>query len=172
MLLIIDDTDAAFVYSSGDANHGGWDSSSGSDPAVSEHWSNTPGATVKIRFNGTALKLYGKKAPNRMMFTVCIDEGEVVTGDAYHETKTDNNTLLYSSEEAGIELAAGDHTAVLTVLDQSNEHAVDAIGMNIAYAYVYGTQPDDPDEIMASQASCWTRCRKHRSRCLWAQTSR
>ena len=146
MTVLIDDTDTAFVYSSGDANHGGWDSSSGSDPAVSEHWSNTPGATVKIRFNGTALKLYGKKAPNHVMFTVCIDEGEVVIGDAYHETKTDNNTLLYSSEEAGIELAAGDHTAVLTVLDQSNEHAVDAIGMNIAYAYVYGTQPDDPDE--------------------------
>ncbi len=54
--VIIDDTDERFVYSEGDANHGGWGSADGSDPAASEHWSNTPGATLEISFEGNVLE--------------------------------------------------------------------------------------------------------------------
>ena len=65
--VIIDDTDERFVYSEGDANHGGWGSADGSDPAASEHWSNTPGATLEISFEGNVLEIYGIKAPNHLM---------------------------------------------------------------------------------------------------------
>ena len=80
--VIIDDTDERFVYSEGDANHGGWGSADGSDPAASEHWSNTPGATLEISFEGNVLEIYGIKAPNHLMFTVSIDGGE--TSDSSH----------------------------------------------------------------------------------------
>ena len=71
--VIIDDTDERFVYSEGDANHGGWGSADGSDPAASEHWSNTPGATLEISFEGNVLEIYVIKSPNHLMFTVSID---------------------------------------------------------------------------------------------------
>ena len=58
---IIDDTDARFVYSDGNANNGGWESAGAGDASVTEHWSNTAGATLDITFNGTKLELYGKK---------------------------------------------------------------------------------------------------------------
>ena len=101
---VIDDTDSRFVYSNGDANNGGWEGGGSGDPAVTEHWSNTPGATVEINFNGTVFELYGIKAPNHSMFTVSIDGGEEVKGDAYAASRTDGNELYYSSEDAGIEL--------------------------------------------------------------------
>ena len=40
---IIDDTDARFVYSDGNANNGGWESAGAGDASVTEHWSNTAG---------------------------------------------------------------------------------------------------------------------------------
>ena len=54
--VIIDDTE--FEYSgNGDANAGGWESYGSGDPAVTEHWSNTAGATAQVTFNGTKLEL-------------------------------------------------------------------------------------------------------------------
>ena len=50
---IIDDTDARFVYSSGNANNGGWESSGSGDASVTEHLRTTEGATLDITFNGT-----------------------------------------------------------------------------------------------------------------------
>lgn len=35
---IIDDTDARFVYSDGNANNGGWESAGAGDASVTEHW--------------------------------------------------------------------------------------------------------------------------------------
>ena len=144
--VIIDDTDERFVYSEGDANHGGWGSADGSVPAASEHWSNTPGATLEISFEGNVLEIYGIKAPNHLMFTVSIDGGEAVECDGYGPSRTDSNQLLYSSEDAGIELENTAHTALLTVLDQSNEAAVNAQGISITYAKVYGGEVSEPEE--------------------------
>ena len=143
---VIDDTDSRFVYSNGDANNGGWEGGGSGDPAVTEHWSNTPGATVEINFNGTVFELYGIKAPNHSMFTVSIDGGEEVKGDAYAASRTDGNELYYSSEDAGIELEAGDHTAVLTVLEEANEAASNVLGLSVTYAQVYGGEPTEPEE--------------------------
>ncbi len=144
--LLIDDTDSRFVYSNGDANNGGWEGGGSGEPSATEHWSNTPGATVEISFNGTVFELYGIKAPNHSMFTVSIDGGEAIKGDAYAASRTDGNELYYSSEDAGIELEAGDHTAVLTVLEEANEAASNVLGLSVTYAQVYGTRPADPDE--------------------------
>ena len=143
---VIDDTDSRFVYSNGDANNGGWEGGGSGDPTVTEHWSNTPGATVEISFNGTVFELYGIKAPNHSMFTVSIDGGEEVKGDAYAASRTDGNELYYSSEDAGIELEAGDHTAVLTVLEEANEAASNVLGLSVTYAQVYGGEPTEPEE--------------------------
>ena len=143
---VIDDTDSRFVYSNGDANNGGWEGGGSGDPAATEHWSNTPGATVEISFNGTVFELYGIKAPNHSMFTVSIDGGEEVKGDAYAASRTDGNELYYSSEDAGIELEAGDHTAVLTVLEEANEAASNVLGLSVTYAQVYGGEPTEPEE--------------------------
>ena len=143
---VIDDTDTRFVYSNGDANNGGWEGGGSGDPDATEHWSNTPGATVEISFNGTVFELYGIKAPNHSMFTVSIDGGEEVKGDAYAASRTDGNELYYSSEDAGIELEAGDHTAVLTVLEEANEAASSVLGLSVTYAQVYGGEPTEPEE--------------------------
>lgn len=80
---IIDDTDARFVYSDGNANNGGWESAGAGDASVTEHWSNTAGATLDITFNGTKLELYGKKSCKHAMFSVSIDGSEAVECDAY-----------------------------------------------------------------------------------------
>ncbi len=52
----------------------------------------------------------------------------------------------FISEDAGIELENTAHTALLTVLDQSNEAAVNAQGISITYAKVYGGEPTEPEE--------------------------
>ena len=113
---IIDDTDARFVYSDGNANNGGWESAGAGDASVTEHWSNTAGATLDITFNGTKLELYGKKAANHAMFSVSIDGSEAVECDAYAAV-TEPEAKLFESKT----LAAGNHTAHITVLEKRNE---------------------------------------------------
>ena len=146
---VIDDTDARFVYSNGDANNGGWEGGGSGDPDATEHWSNTPGATVEINFNGTAFELYGIKAPNHLMFSVSIDGGDATECDGYAPSRTDGNQLLYSSKEAGITLENGTHTALITVLDKANEAAVNAQGISITYARAYGRVPSDKGQLQA-----------------------
>ena len=140
--LIIDDFSDQFEYSEGNANNGGWDcypEDGSGDAATTEHWSNTVGASLKIKFNGSRITLFGKKATNHKKFSVRIDDQTVSTCDAYAANKTDNNSVLYDSKDAGIVLQEGSHTLVLTILDEVNENAVQALGMNIAYAKVYST---------------------------------
>ena len=137
---IIDDYDERFVYSAGNANNGGWDGYANEEPSISEHWANVAGAKLEIHFHGSKLEVFGKKAPEHRMFSVSIDGQEAVKKDAYAENKTDNNALLYSSEEAGIVLEDADHVATITLLDESNEDAVNVLGMNVAYAKVYSSQ--------------------------------
>ena len=105
-----------------------------------------PVSTLEISFEGNVLEIYGIKAPNHLMFTVSIDGGEAVECDGYGPSRTDGNQLLYSSEDAGIELENTAHTALLTVLDQSNEAAVNAQGISITYAKVYGGEVSEPEE--------------------------
>ena len=96
---IIDDTDARFVYSDGNANNGGWESAGAGDASVTEHWSNTAGATLDITFNGTKLELYGKKAANHAMFSVSIDGSEAVECDAYAAV-TEPEAKLFRKQNA------------------------------------------------------------------------
>ncbi len=139
--ITIDDTDSSFVYSNGNANNGGWDAGGGNTPDQTEHWTNTPNANFTLTFQGTKLELYGKKAPNHRYFSVSIDGGTEEKFDAYASEKTDNNQILYSSKE----LNKGEHTAVVTLLDEANPAAQNALGMNIAYAKVYGAEEEKPE---------------------------
>ena len=141
--VIIDDTE--FEYSgNGDANAGGWESYGSGDPAVTEHWSNTAGATAQVTFNGTKLELYGKKDPSHAMFTVSVDGGEAVECDAYAAVK-DPEALLYESGD----LEAGTHTALITVLGKRNEASTGSgsvYGVQFVYAKVYGGEaPEEPE---------------------------
>ncbi len=140
--IVVDDTEDAFSYSIGDANDGGWDSCGGNAPSVTEHWSNTVGATVTIRFEGTKIELYGKKASNHRKFSVSIDDGEPKELDAYASYATGNDTLLFESDT----MAQGEHTLLLTILDQYSGTDPNPLGMNIAYAKVFGTQTEIPEE--------------------------
>lgn len=129
---IIDDTDARFVYSDGNANNGGWESAGAGDASVTEHWSNTAGATLDITFNGTKLELYGKKAANHAMFSVSIDGSEAVECDAYAAV-TEPEAKLFESKT----LAAGNHTAHITVLEKRNEASTgtgSVYGVQFVYA--------------------------------------
>ena len=138
---IIDDTDSRFVYSgNNDANNGGWGSwSDGSGkPEVTEHWSNSAGATLEINFSGTKLELYGKAAANHAMFSVSIDDGEAIECDAY-SAQTITEKKLYESDV----LPAGDHKALITVLEKRNASSTGSgsvYGVQFVYAKAFGSQ--------------------------------
>lgn len=135
---IIDDIDSRFVYSSGSANNGGWDADGSGEANVTEHWSNSAGATLTISFNGTKLELYGKAAPNHAMFSVSIDDGEAVECDAYAGT-TDREKMLFESDT----LEAGDHKAIIKVLDKRNTNSTgsgNVYGVQFVYAKVLNAQ--------------------------------
>ena len=140
--VIVDDTDSAFTFSQGNANNGGWDSYGSENPSVTEHWANIPGAKVTVSFEGTKFELYGKKAPNHSMFSVSIDDQEATVHDAYAPSKTGNDEKLYTSSE----LKNAAHTATITVLKNHNENATKVLGMNVAYAKIYGPQYSNPEE--------------------------
>ena len=140
---IIDDTDARFVYSDGNANNGGWESAGAGDASVTEHWSNTAGATLDITFNGTKLELYGKKAANHAMFSVSIDGSEAVECDAYAAV-TEPEAKLFESKT----LAAGNHTAHITVLEKRNEASTgtgSVYGVQFVYAKAFEAEIAEPE---------------------------
>ena len=102
------------------------------EASVTEHWSNTAGATLDITFNGTKLELYGKKAANHAMFSVSIDGSEAVECDAYAAV-TEPEAKLFESKT----LAAGNHTAHITVLEKRNEASTgtgSVYGVQFVYA--------------------------------------
>ena len=140
---IIDDTDARFVYSDGNANNGGWESAGAGDASVTEHWSNTAGATLDITFNGTKLELYGKKAANHAMFSVSIDGSEAVECDAYAAV-TEPEAKLFESKT----LAAGNHTAHITVLEKRNEAST---GTGSVYGVLFLQQIMSPSRSSTSR---------------------
>ena len=144
---IIDDTDARFVYSDGNANNGGWESAGAGDASVTEHWSNTAGATLDITFNGTKLELYGKKAANHAMFSVSIDGSEAVECDAYAAV-TEPEAKLFESKT----LAAGNHTAHITVLEKRNE-ASTGTGSVYGVQFVYAKAFEMPLDALVSMGT-------------------
>ena len=141
---IIDDTSPYIVYSEGDANYGGWKAGGSGEPRNTEHYSNTVGATLTLPFSGQNLEIYGPKAPNHRMFSVSIDGGEPVKADAYSPSRTSPDTLLFSAADAGVVLDEGEHTAVLTILDEANPAASNLLGMSVTYFKTY-TSTEEPE---------------------------
>ncbi|MEG0423431.1 MAG: DUF6067 family protein, partial [Erysipelotrichaceae bacterium] len=134
--VIIDDNNSAITYSAGNANNGGW-GSWGQDKSYteSEHWSNSANATLKFKFTGTKLELYGKKDPSHAKFSVSIDGGEATKHDEYRvESKA--NALIYTSEA----LPTGEHEVVLKVLNERNPSSTGSgsvYGIQFSYAKVF-----------------------------------
>lgn len=143
---IIDDTNPYIVYSEGDANNGGWKAGGSGEVWDTEHYANKPGASLILPFTGQNLEIYGPKAPNHRMFSVSIDGGEPVKVDAYSTSRTSMNTLLFNASEAGIVLDEGEHTAVLTILDEANPAASNLLGMSVTYFKTFSSEePADPE---------------------------
>lgn len=144
--VIINDDDSSIQYSAGNANNGGWGSGANEDKELSEHWSNTPGATLSFTFTGSVVELYGIKAPNHLNVSVQIDDLEAMVADCYAANRT-SSTLLFSSAAAGMELEDVEHTLTLTVLDkdQANPAAVNPTGISFTYARVLtATDEEEP----------------------------
>ena len=119
------------------------ESAGAGDASVTEHWSNTAGATLDITFNGTKLELYGKKAANHAMFSVSIDGSEAVECDAYAAV-TEPEAKLFESKT----LAAGNHTAHITVLEKRNEASTgtgSVYGVQFVYAKAFEAEIAEPE---------------------------
>lgn len=143
---VIDDDDASIVYSEGTANTTGWTGGSGSTAAESEHWSNVAGSTFTLTFTGSGVEIYGIKASNHRKFTIQIDELDPVTCDAYAESRSDGNQILFSSFDEGMELEEGQHTLLFTSIDEANESADSGtLGLSFTYAKVYSAEEEEPD---------------------------
>lgn len=144
----INDDDSSITYSSGGANDGGWGSGANEDRELSEHWTNSVGATLSFQFTGSVVELYGIKAPNHRMVSVQIDDLDPVTADCYAESRT-ASTLFFSSADAGLELADESHTLTMTMIEDTNESADTSgtMGMSFTYARVLTSTPgEDPEE--------------------------
>ena len=141
---VIDDNSPYIVYSEGTANDGGWTAGGSGEPANTEHYANKAGATLTLPFSGQNLEIYGPKAPNHRMFSVSIDGCEPVKADAYASSRTSADTLLFNASQAGIVLDEGEHTAVLTLLDEANPAASNVLGMSITYFKTY-TSEEEPE---------------------------
>lgn len=141
----VDDTDASIAYSAGNANNGGWTAGGSGDPAATEHYANQAGASLTFTFTGQKVEIYGVKAPNHRKFSVSIDDGEAVTCDAWAESRTGADTLLFSSEDSNLNLDEKEHTLKLTILDEANAAASGTLyGMSVTYFKVWSSGEPEP----------------------------
>lgn len=146
---IIDDTDARFTYSEGDANSGGWTAGGSGEPKATEHYANNVGASVTFTFEGSDFEIFGPKAPNHRMFSVSVDGGEAIEADAYAPSRTSSDTSLFKASDKGLELEDKEHTVTLTILNKTNEAASNVLGMSITFVKAYSgkaTEPEEPEK--------------------------
>lgn len=103
---------------------GSWSYATGSPGKYQgdDHFSATTGATARITVTGTRIVLYGSKAPWHGIATLTIDGTVRATVDYYAAARQDN-VALYTSPT----LAAGSHTATLTVTGTKNPAATDVV---------------------------------------------
>ena len=138
---IINDSDARITYSEGTGQTGGWTAgNTGGTYENSEHWANVAGASFTFTFTGNALELYGPKKTAHKKISVKIDEHDPITVDCYG-TENQNGLLLYNSRTDGPAIEQGEHTVLVTVLDESNPDAQNATGVAFNYAKVYSEPP-------------------------------
>jgi O-glycosyl hydrolase/riboflavin biosynthesis pyrimidine reductase len=78
-------------------------------------WSSATNAYYQVRFHGTAIDLYGAKAPNHGIAAVSIDGGPETLVDFYAPSRIDN-VVAYSSPG----LSAGNHTLKVRVTGTKN----------------------------------------------------
>jgi hypothetical protein len=117
----ISDTDAAIIYSRGNATTQDWISQQ------NEHSSNlvrsggaVTGVGVVVNFSGTGITWIGKKASSYGIATYSIDGGTPQTVDNYNSTEIDQSPLV---QVAG--LTSESHVLAISLLDQKNAAASD-----------------------------------------------
>lgn len=134
---VIDDTDSRFAFSSGNANNGGWDAGGSGSPEATEHWTNTPGASLDISFNGTGFSLYGIKDPNHRYIKVAVDGKNAQEVDCYSADRA-SDVELYRVDG----LKKGDHIAHVELLEKANPSINKKLGVSVLYAVARGIQVD------------------------------
>ena len=98
--------------------NGSWGSSQ--DNGVTQSYSNTPGATATLAFEGTGVKLYCSKVFNRGICEVLLDGKSVTTYDLYSQDKA------FLAEVFAIEdLDYTTHTLTVRVTGNKNESSAD-----------------------------------------------
>gem|GEM_PF-2576681 len=88
------------------------------------HWTDEIGASFRIKFNGTKIKLYGVKASTYGLADVYIDGSSTPAAQINcYSYRTKNNTLLYTSPS----LTTGEHTLLVVVkgADRGDNFAID-----------------------------------------------
>ena len=113
------------------------------------HYSNTEGSAVTVRFTGTGIAVYGKKAFNGPILKAVIDDGESADVDFYGDSALGNEQEAWKVSGLG----KGEHTLVLTISNEVNENAKpserDEYQTEINYFLVSGeeapTEPEEPE---------------------------
>ncbi|MFI1990922.1 hypothetical protein [Actinoplanes sp. NPDC020271] len=79
-------------------------------------WTSTAGASVKVRFTGTQITVFGLKEPWSNIATAKIDSNAATDVDYYAATATTETVDVYTSPV----LTQGSHTLTLTMTDRRN----------------------------------------------------
>lgn len=83
----------------------------------STHWTNTPGAKARLRFEGSKFYMVSATDPNHGTFTISIDGGEPIVVDNYGTGGYKPQQIVYESDT----LEYGEHTVEI-VLTGNNPH--------------------------------------------------
>ena len=85
------------------------------------HWTNTAGDTVTIRFKGTGIQYCGAKAPGHGIAAFSVDGGEEELVDLYQAQRQDQLVLFEVQD-----LEYGEHTLTVRVTGEKNPAATDS----------------------------------------------
>ena len=85
------------------------------------HWTNTAGDTVTIRFKGTGIQYCGAKAPGHGIAAFSVDGGEEEMVDLYQAQRQDQLVLFEVQD-----LEYGEHTLTVRVTGDRNPAAADS----------------------------------------------
>ena len=113
------------------------------DPAnnATTHFCTEPGASVTLKFTGTGIAIYGKRAYNGPLTNVSVDGGEVKVVDFYGDQNKGNEQKVVEFQN----LPEGEHTLKLVITDRHNESAQPGGGKYQAEIN-YFVVTDDPQE--------------------------
>ncbi|WWC72105.1 uncharacterized protein I206_106065 [Kwoniella pini CBS 10737] len=123
-----------------------WGTNHTDDPLVGQYYEATFESTTvhkafaRLCWTGTKVEVFGGKRKNHGLYTVSIDNGEIVWLNGYSE-KPQIQALLYGTQD----LEWGNHQIVLTNMPKTNMTNKDNLWFDIDYAEISGWPIDCKD---------------------------